>query len=67
MGGVRAVVLTGAGQKALEPEWTGPTFPPKRVSYYSHVLTYEDPGRSIGPRSQVLWKPVLAAVNRMAC
>ena len=30
-------------------------------------LTYEDPGRVIGPKSQELWKPVVAAVNGMAC
>ena len=30
-------------------------------------LTYEDPGRLIGPKSQELWKPVVAAVNGMAC
>jgi enoyl-CoA hydratase/carnithine racemase len=30
-------------------------------------FTYEDPGRKIGPKSQELWKPVIAAVNGMAC
>jgi enoyl-CoA hydratase/carnithine racemase len=62
-GDVRAVVLTGRGDKAFctgidrssVPEFT---FDP---------LTYEDPGRHIGPKSQELWKPVVAAVNGMAC
>ena len=60
---VRAVVLTGRGEKAFctgidrssVPEFT---FDP---------LQYEDPGRLIGPKSQGLWKPVVAAVNGMAC
>ena len=41
--------------------------PTDESTYYFHALTYEDPGRSIGPRSQGLWKPVIAAVNGMAC
>src|SRR5215218_5834177 len=31
------------------------------------VRAVEDPGRLIGPRSQELWKPLVAAVNGMAC
>ena len=30
-------------------------------------FTYDDPGQKIGPKSQGLWKPVIAAVNGMAC
>src|SRR4030095_11465890 len=28
---------------------------------------YDDPGRDIGPKSRDLWKPVIAAVQGMAC
>lgn len=60
---VRAVVLTGRGEKAfctgIDRSTVGDfTFDP---------LTYEDPGALIGPKSQGLWKPVIAAVNGMAC
>src|SRR5215213_8779929 len=60
---VRAVVVTGRGDKAF---CTGID----RSSVEAFGLdpfTYEDPGRSIGPKSQELWKPVVAAVNGMAC
>ncbi len=64
---VRAVVLTGSGQKAFCTGMDRSGVPTEEGEYYFHALTYEDPGRSIGPRSQGLWKPVLAAVNGMAC
>ncbi len=60
---VRAVVLTGAGEKAF---CTGID----RASVTEFGLdpfTYEDPGKLLGPKSQGLWKPVIAAVNGMAC
>jgi enoyl-CoA hydratase/carnithine racemase len=28
---------------------------------------YDDPGRDVGPKSRDLWKPVIAAVQGMAC
>ena len=60
---VRAVVLTGAGEKAF---CTG--LDRTAVEAFGlDPLTYEDPGRLIGPKSQELWKPVVAAVNGMAC
>jgi enoyl-CoA hydratase/carnithine racemase len=60
---VRAVVLTGAGEKAF---CTG--IDRSSVEEFAYdPLTYEDPGRLIGPKSQGLWKPVVAAVNGMAC
>jgi enoyl-CoA hydratase/carnithine racemase len=65
---VRAVILTASGTKAFctgidrseVPAEGGPafTFDP---------LTYEDPGKRLGPRSNECWKPVIAAVNGMAC
>ena len=64
---VRAIVLTGSGQKAFCTGMDRSDVPTEEGEYFFHALTYEDPGRSIGPRSQGLWKPVLAAVNGMAC
>ena len=60
---VRAVVLTGAGDTAFctgidrndtIPQPSGPWM-------------WDDPGLLLGPKSSDLWKPVIAAVNGMAC
>ena len=60
---VRAVVLTGAGDRAfctgidrgdVIPQPSGPWM-------------MDDPGLALGPKSADLWKPVIAAVNGMAC
>jgi enoyl-CoA hydratase/carnithine racemase len=60
---VRAVVLTGAGDRAfctgidrqdVIPQPSGPWM-------------IDDPGLLLGPKSADCWKPVLAAVNGMAC
>ena len=60
---VRAVVVTGQGDKAF---CTG--IDRSSVEEFGlDPFTYEDPGRLIGPKSQELWKPVVAAVNGMAC
>ena len=60
---VRAVVITGRGDKAF---CTG--IDRSSVEEFGlDPFTYEDPGRLIGPKSQELWKPVVAAVNGMAC
>jgi len=61
---VRSVVLTGAGDKAF---CTGIDRSDIPVDTEYDPFTYEDPGRKIGPKSQELWKPVVAAVNGMAC
>ena len=60
---VRAIVLTGAGEKAF---CTG--IDRSTAGDFSYdPFTYEDPGKQLGPKSQGLWKPVVAAVNGMAC
>lgn len=60
---VRAVVLTGAGDRAfctgidrgdVIPQPSGPWM-------------MDDPGLSLGPKSADLWKPIVAAVNGIAC
>lgn len=60
---VGALVITGAGEKAF---CTG--IDRNSVEEFAYdVFTYEDPGKLMGPKSQGLWKPVIAAVNGMAC
>jgi enoyl-CoA hydratase/carnithine racemase len=76
---VRVVILTGAGEKAfctgidrqeaiaedylgavedLDPIAAGPVRTP---------FMYNDPGVFINPKQNDMWKPVVAAVNGMAC
>jgi enoyl-CoA hydratase/carnithine racemase len=60
---VRAVVLTGAGEKAFCTGFDRNTIP---FDVPWDPFTYDDPGLSIGPRVNRLWKPVIAAVNGTA-
>ncbi len=63
---VRCVVLAAAGDKA----WcTGidRSEIPADVGGEFDPLTYEDPGKKLGPKSNELYKPVIAAVHGMAC
>jgi enoyl-CoA hydratase/carnithine racemase len=75
---VRVVVLTGAGDKAfctgidrtesIEEGYLGRA--KARVGRPGRVSTafqYNDPGSDLNPKSNDLWKPVVAAVNGMAC
>ena len=65
---VRAIVLTGSGDKAFctgIDRSTVPEFESSDLTY--DPFTYEDPGKQLGPKSQGCWKPVIAAVNGMAC
>jgi enoyl-CoA hydratase/carnithine racemase len=64
---VRAVVLTGAGSDAFCTGIDRGEIPDSDETFFFNPYTYDDPGKSIGPRSQELWKPVIAAVNGMAC
>ena len=61
---VRVVVLTGAGDRAFCSGIDRDDIPTDREF---DPFTYDDPGQRIGPKSQGLWKPVIAAVNGMAC
>ncbi|WP_328926223.1 enoyl-CoA hydratase/isomerase family protein [Streptomyces sp. NBC_00190] len=60
---VRAVVLTGAGTAAFCTGIDRGVDVPQPGSPYSA----DDPLLSIGPKAGDLWKPVVAAVNGMAC
>jgi enoyl-CoA hydratase/carnithine racemase len=57
---VRVAVLTGAGEKAF---CTGID----RAAIADGTATDVDPGEKLGPKTNDLWKPVIAAVNGMAC
>jgi enoyl-CoA hydratase/carnithine racemase len=60
---VRCVVLTGAGDKAFCTGNDRSTIP---FDVKWDPYTYDDPGVSIGPRVNRMWKPVIAAVNGTA-
>lgn len=60
---VRAVVLTGAGERAFCTGIDRSVDVPQPSSPYSA----DDPLLTAGPKSNDLWKPVVAAVNGMAC
>ncbi|MEV7071324.1 enoyl-CoA hydratase/isomerase family protein [Streptomyces sp. NPDC093990] len=60
---VRAVVLTGAGERAFCTGLDRDVEVPQPNSPY---MT-DDPLLRVGPKSNDLWKPVVVAVNGMAC
>ena len=73
---VRCIVLTGAGEKAFctgidRMEQMGgessDSTDPDVVGSGSTPFMFNDPGDNLGPKSCDLWKPVIAAVNGMAC
>ena len=78
---VRCVVLTGAGDKAFctgidRAEAMGDGNAPvdsskgghgKEMIGYDDAWNFDDPGDWVGPKANGLWKPVIAAVNGMAC
>ena len=74
---VRCVVLTGAGDRAFctgidRTETMADGDVPSRsgermVGYASTPWMFDDPGDNIGPKSCDFWKPVIAAVNGIAC
>ncbi len=77
-GDVRAVVLTGAGEKAfctgIDREESiqrgfigGDRAPDNTTGSVSTPFMFNDPGDNINPKQNDLWKPVIAAVNGMAC
>ncbi len=73
---VRCIVLTGAGEKAFctgidRMEQMGGEHDDSTdrdvVGSGSTPFMFNDPGDNLGPKSCDLWKPVIAAVNGMAC
>jgi enoyl-CoA hydratase/carnithine racemase len=74
---VRAVVLTGAGVKAfctgidraetIEDGYLQNYKAQEASGRVSTPFMFNDPGSNINPKANDLWKPVVAAVNGMAC
>ncbi|MEX2254689.1 MAG: enoyl-CoA hydratase/isomerase family protein [Acidimicrobiia bacterium] len=77
---VGCVVLTGAGEKAFcvgidrqetMGDWDDADDVGNRSATTGEASSspwhFDDPGENIGPKSNDLWKPVIAAVNGMAC
>lgn len=72
---VRCVVLTGAGKAFCTGIDRGEAISDDNNAAmaqgdypgYPTPWMYDDPGRDLGPKSCDLWKPVIAAVNGMAC
>ncbi|MFI7501369.1 enoyl-CoA hydratase/isomerase family protein [Streptomyces sp. NPDC049687] len=60
---VRAVVLTGAGTRAFSTGLDRDAVVPQPGSPFMQ----DDPLLTIGPKANDLWKPVVAAVEGMAC
>jgi enoyl-CoA hydratase/carnithine racemase len=66
--GIRAVVLTGAGERAF---CTGVDVTERLDSEHPFLdpkhpwAEHEDPGRRLSPRRNEVWKPVITAVNGM--
>jgi enoyl-CoA hydratase/carnithine racemase len=60
---VQCIIITGAGDKAFTTGVDlGHTYPQP-----TSPLMMDDPMYRIGPKTNDLWKPVIAAVNGMAC
>ena len=76
---VRVVILTGAGEKAfctgidrnetIQQGYLGhqPPLDPDQPGELTTRFIYNDPGAFINPKQNDMWKPVVAAVNGMAC
>ena len=70
---VRCVVLTGAGERAFcvgidrNADDTYIVFERPTKFGTSNDYMYDDPGRFLGPKANDLWKPVVCAVNGIAC
>jgi enoyl-CoA hydratase/carnithine racemase len=65
---VKAVVLTASGDKAFCTGIDRDFVPAEGGREFDFSpYTYDDPGKQLGPRSNGCWKPVIAAVNGIAC
>jgi enoyl-CoA hydratase/carnithine racemase len=72
---VRCIVLTGEGESFCTgidrgeavSEDNNAAMADGRYPGYPTPWMYDDPGRDVGPKSCDLWKPVIAAVQGMAC
>ena len=65
---VRSIVLSATGDKAFCTGIDRDFVPSEDGAQYDFSpYTYDDPGKLLGPKSNECWKPVVCAVNGMAC
>ena len=69
---VRCVVLTGAGDRAFctgidRGGIVGDGTADGGIGFTSSPFHQDDPGARLGPKTNDLWKPVIGAVNGIAC
>lgn len=66
---VRCIVLTGTGDRAFCTGIDRNDFPAdtSKMNSLSNKLHTDDLGTSLGPKTNDLWIPVIAAVNGIAC
>jgi enoyl-CoA hydratase/carnithine racemase len=70
---IRCAVITGAGERAFcvgvdrNASDTYVVFDKETFYGTSNNYMYDDPGDDLGPKANDLWKPVICAVNGMAC
>jgi enoyl-CoA hydratase/carnithine racemase len=69
---VRVVVLTGAGDRAFctgidRAGIVGDGTAEGGIGFTSSPFHQDDPGARLGPKTNDLWKPVIGAVNGIAC
>ncbi|MBS1846773.1 MAG: enoyl-CoA hydratase/isomerase family protein [Actinobacteria bacterium] len=65
---VSVVVITATGDKAFCTGVDRDFVPSEGGADYDFTpYTYDDPGKLLGPRANDVWKPVIGAVNGMAC
>ena len=63
---VRCIVLTASGDRAFCTGIDRAEIPSDGKTEFD-PLTWDDPGKKLGPKANACWKPVIAAVNGMAC
>lgn len=70
---IRVAVLTGSGERAFctgvdrEEAMSNLGDDQQHMFNTSNPYMFDDPGHDLGPKQCDLWKPVIAAVNGMAC
>ena len=69
---VNVIVLTGAGERAFctgldRTSIVGDGTAEGGIGFTSSPFHQDDPGARLGPKTNDLWKPVIGAVNGMAC
>lgn len=69
---VRCAVLTGAGDRAFctgldRSDIGGDGTAAGGIGFAGSPFHQDDPGAKVGPKSNDLWKPVVCAVNGIAC